>query len=133
MVARCRTASSGSPPPSDATALLPPGWSSAAVARRSLPVLGQPAARSTARFDYRADYLGSAGHGLRPFQGEALSPQFYVQHAYQDSFSQATGRARLGVISAYNRIKALPLFRNVVEAVPASLRTRAYRFLASGG
>ncbi len=32
-----------------------------------------------------------------------------------------------------NRIKALPLFRNVVEAVPASLRTRAYRFLASGG
>ncbi len=124
---------SGSPPPADVTALLPAGWSSAAVERRSLPVLGQPASRSTARFDYRRDYLGIAGHSLRPFQGEALSPQFYAQHAYQDTFSQATGRARLGVISAYNRIKALPLFRNVVEAVPASLRTRAYRFLASGG
>ncbi len=121
-------------PPGDVAALLPPGWSAAQAVRR-LPVLGasQTSVQAAAGFDYRRQYVGASGHSLRPFEGAALSPQFFAQHAYQDAFSQTAGRARRGVISAYNRIKALPLFRNVVEAVPASLRTRAYRWLASGG
>lgn len=125
----------GTPPPADTAALLPRGLSPAPVMRARLPVFGQGAAESSApaAFSYRRDYVGATQHSQRAFDGAALSSTFFAQHAYQDTFSHAAGAARLGVISAYNRVKALPLFRNIVEAIPATLRTRAYRWLASGG
>lgn len=116
----------------------PQAWCDFFVAlRRQHFVPGVPppplaVAQSTApAFSYSRDYLAPIAP-KRPTTSPlpAVEPAFFFRHALPPRLPLGPQRLKQEAVRQVNNLKSIRLFRQAIEAIPQSLRTRAYRFLA---
>lgn len=91
-------------------------------------VVPQP---TVSAFAYARDYLAPiAAKRTPPSPLPAVEPAFFFRHALPPRLPLGPQRLKQEAVRQVNNLKSIRLFRQLIETIPQSLRTRAYRFLA---